>query len=462
MTIITNTKENDHTVPKFCSDFIKRFRVNQWLRCVNATKEKGIAAYEVFAYLLGLVFTGKNLYTLLEICEEKIGFGKDVAYRFLNKYTVYWEKFIQRLACAVIPEVNKLTSQDRKTALILDDSPYYRNRSKRVEMLSRCYDHVKHAYYKGLTLLTLGWSDGQTFIPVSFRLLASGEDKNLLEGSHVKMDKRTIATKRRIDARTDKPALVLEMLKGVIGTAAQAKYVLFDSWFSSPSALLSIAGLGFHIVTRLKNHKNFRYSYRGKDLPISEIYKTNKKRRGMSRYLLSVEVLVRHKDFPQTMPARLVFVRDKANRKKWIALLSTDLSLTEDEVIALYGKRWDIEPYHKMIKSYLRLAKEFQSRSFDAMVAHTAIVLTRYTILALANRESKDGRSFGELFYMGCKELNDISFAYAFGLIASALKNWLCDYLCLAKSLVEALVDDFIGSLPISIKDKMPIMMCES
>ena len=39
--------------------------------------------------------------------------------------------------------------------------------------------------------------------------------------------------------------------------------------------------------------------------------------------------------------ARIVFVRNEKQKDQWLALLSTDLSLTEEEIIALYGKRWD-------------------------------------------------------------------------------------------------------------------------
>jgi len=462
MTIITNKCDNDHAIFQCCAKFIKRFGINRLLRVVNASKEKGISANVLFAYLLGLVFTGKNHYTLLETLQVNVGFAKDAVYRFLNKATINWENFILRLSSAVIPEVRKLTSEERKAALVIDDSPYYRNRSKKVEMLSRCYDHVKNTYYKGLTLLTLGWTDGQTFIPVNYRLLGSSNDKSLLVKSQVREDKRTIATKRRIDARKEKPALVLEMLKAVKGTAAEAKYVLFDSWFAFPAIILSIKGLGFHVVARLKNNENFRYAFNGENLSISQIYRANNKRRGKSRYLLSVIVYVRHNDFSEPVQAKLVYVRSKGNRKKWIALISTDMSLAEDEIVALYGKRWDIETFHKMIKSYLRLAKEFQVRSFDGMTAHTAVVLTRYTLLSLENRENKDDRTLGELFYIYCKELEDISFGYAFSLIISVIEQCLNEYLCLTKSLVNAFVENFLACLPAFIKEKLGLLVCES
>jgi len=37
-----------------------------------------------------------------------------------------------------------------------------------------------------------------------------------------------------------------------------------------------------------------------------------------------------------------------------------------------------------MIKSYLKLAKEFQGRSFDMLVAHTTIVFLRYIMITEA------------------------------------------------------------------------------
>jgi len=400
MTIMPEEQRNDNAINARFSLFMKRFKINGLLRSVGAFKEKGVTANVMFMFLFGLVFTRKNFYETMTTNREKPSFCKNTIYRFLISSVINWEIFIRKLSLAVIPEIRKLTTKNRRTALILDDTPHWRNRSKKVEMLSRCYDHSEKKYYKGFTMLNLGWSDGQTYMPVDFRLLASGSDDNLLCGSQVKEDKRTLATKRRKEARTDKPTLSLKMLKDAKGTSAQAQYVLFDSWFSSPSFMLSVKGLGYDVVARLKNHENYRYLYNDETLSLSRIYSANKKRRGKSRYLLSVNVEIRHKDFINAVPAKIVFVRDRNNRKKWIALISTDIMLNEDEIIALYGKRWDIEPFHKVLKSTLRLTKEFQLRSFDAITAHTAIVLARYIFLTLENRENKDERSIGGLFHL--------------------------------------------------------------
>lgn len=42
-------------------------------------------------------------------------------------------------------------------------------------------------------------------------------------------------------------------------------------------------------------------------------------------------------DHEETAEARIVCVRNRQNRKEWIAILSTDMSLSEEEIIRLYG-----------------------------------------------------------------------------------------------------------------------------
>ena len=66
----------------------------------------------------------------------------------------------------------------------MDDTPFARNRSKKTELLSRIYDHSKKVYLFGFRLLTLGWSDGATFMPVSSCMLSSENAKNRLQEAH--------------------------------------------------------------------------------------------------------------------------------------------------------------------------------------------------------------------------------------------------------------------------------------
>ncbi len=69
------------------------------------------------------------------------------------------------------------------------------------------------------------------------------------------------------------------------------------------------------------------------------------------------------------------------------------------------------------------MAKEFQSRSYDALVAHTTIVFVRYIMLELARRSEKDPRTLGSLFHAGCDELRQSSFMEAVSLLLSSLQQ---------------------------------------
>ena len=94
-------------------------------------------------------------------------------------------------------------------------------------------------------------------------------------------------------------------------------------------------------------------------------------------------------------------------------MLSTDTTLSDADIIRIYGKRWDIEVFFKMAKQHLKLAKEIQCRDYDALIAHTSIVFMRYMFLAYQCRIETDHRTFGDLFYFCCDEVRDISFIEA-------------------------------------------------
>ncbi len=130
------------------------------------------------------------------------------------------------------------------------------------------------------------------------------------------------------------------------------------------------------------------------------------------------------KNNPELVDVKIVFVKDR-NSKNWLAVLSTDTTISNEEIIRIYGKRWDIEVFFKVSKSYLALAKEFQGRSYDMMIAHTTIVFMRYAMLALESRNSNDLRTIGDLFYYMCDEIEDIRFSTSLMLIIELLRSIL-------------------------------------
>ena len=198
---------------------------------------------------------------------------------------------------------------------------------------------------------------------------------------------------RRKEALQSGTTLIVDMLDQILVHVQSFRYVLFDSWFNWPNVIKGVKARQRDVVCMLKDMPKIKYTYQGMSYRLSELYKVTKQN-GKRAYIGSIIV-----DY-YGLPTHIVFVRNRSNKKKreWLALLSTDLEISEEEIIRIYGLRWDIEVFFKMCKSFLRLAKEFQSLSYDAMVAHTAIVCIRYMMLAVENREQKDSKAHGELF----------------------------------------------------------------
>ncbi|MBN1547618.1 MAG: transposase [Syntrophaceae bacterium] len=133
---------------------------------------------------------------------------------------------------------------------------------------------------------------------------------------------------------------------------------------------------------------------------------------------------------------------------KWLALLSTDLTLGDEEIVKLYKSRWDIEVFFKMAKSFLNHAKECQGRSFDALTAHAAVVCCRCIMLELARRMNKDPRTFGFLFHATCEELNQNGFAESLALLLTLFEKTLTAVMGISKELIRSLMDRFLNELP--------------
>jgi hypothetical protein len=141
-------------------------QILQCLRKSGFKKKFGFPCSKLFQLVFGLVFYHKNWFQLLQSDKSESLPGKDAVYRFLNHYGYAWRHFLSFLSSATVMKVHALAKKD--ACIIVDDSMFVRNRSKTVELLAHCFDHAKSCYCKGFRILTLGWSDGKTFIPLDF------------------------------------------------------------------------------------------------------------------------------------------------------------------------------------------------------------------------------------------------------------------------------------------------------
>ena len=400
---ITQATQNDKQISKSIKRFFTRFHVYSALKASNAYKKKGVPVMEIFQYLFLLIFSNRSMYMNLITGRNTPDFAKDTVYRFMKMIQINWIRFTTILSARIIRDaIFPLDSEERVNVFIIDDSMFERNRSKKAELLAKVYDHAKHKYLFGFRMLTLGWSDGSTFLPVNSILLSTENRKNRINEA-TEVDKRTVGYKRKKLSMVKGTQAMLTLLDAAKKAAIPAKYVLFDSWFSSPRTLHAVKSMGYDVIGMVKKTPKMFFRYNGEDMPLTSIYNKNKKRRGRSRYLRSVMVDV-VKD-GEIIPAKVVYVRN--------------------------------------------------SLSYDAMTAHTAVVFTRYMMLSLESRESNDNRSLGELFLYFSDEMSDITWIQAFQMLFQMFRRMLSDNTELSDEKIAELADAFMNTHPVVLKTQL-------
>ena len=113
---ITQDNQNDKVLTEKIHFFFKRFRVTSVLKAANAYKKKGFPVVSVFQYLFATLLSSR----IIDQC------------------------------------IYDLTSAEHVNAYIINDSMFKRDRSKKVELLTKVWDYVKARYCYGFCILTLG------------------------------------------------------------------------------------------------------------------------------------------------------------------------------------------------------------------------------------------------------------------------------------------------------------------
>lgn len=223
---------------------------------------------------------------------------------------------------------------------------------------------------KVFTNLALGWTDGINYVPLLSHLIASNKEK--------------ISFRRLIQV-----TLMTELLE-----------------LNADSQLVK-SNLQF------KLEKGSSKSFSQKEL----LKKINGGKLNKAKLITSV-IDYTNKD----LKVRLVFVKAR-NSTDWICIVSTDIDLSPERIIELYGIRWSIEVAFKAQKSYLGLKSECQAHDFDTCNAFMVIANIRLQLMEFNRRHDNDPRSIGELFYSARSELTAITFAEALQTLLLLIDN---------------------------------------
>lgn len=447
--------DQNNQLPKELKTVFGELEILKHLRKAGINKKFGFTASYLFQLVFCLIFHHKSWFTLLSSKKGDCYPAKDAVYRFMNHSKFAWRRFLTLLSAHAVKKVDALTDVKRPKVMIIDDSMFDRNRSKKVELLARCMDHssMKKRFYKGFRMLTLGWSDGFTFMPLDFTLLSSKNAQ--INGISENLDKRTSGYKRRVEALESAPAIIPSMIKRSLQAGVSADYVLMDTWFTQQPLIQSIVEIGLDVIGMVKA-TNQRYLVNNQRLSLKELYKVATPVSDKKGILRSI-----HTTMANGIQVKVVFVQNRNKKSEWLAILSTDCTLSEQEIVRIYGMRWDIEVFFKTTKSLLRLQKEFQGMSYDLLISHTTIVFSRYIVLSWQNRCNTDQRTLGGIFYELCDEVNELDWAVALQQLIELLEDTLKKTNKTIQKIVKSQLQQWIDGLPNYIKAYLSISVCE-
>lgn len=450
--IYQNNDFENHEMKIQCEfgDAIRELQISKLLKQANIRGKSGKSFFDVFQFLLLLVFRNCNLYHFLNSKKQDTAFSKNTYYRFLNQSSFNWTKFISLLSAKVIAYLDTLTRPERTMCLVLDDSVIPRERSKKVELLSYVYNHVIGKTVKGFNMLALSWTDGYSHIPVGFNMMASADSKKRITEANASIDKRSNGYKSRRNAMLQKPEAALQLIRNALNAGIKASYVLMDTWFTNEPFIGKVMKEGLDVIGMLKDNKQF-YFYKGRKYNLKQLGKlVSFSRPGDILYSICVET------GKERIPVKLVFVRNRNKRSEYIVILSSDCSISDREIVRLYGNRWSIELFFRASKSLLNLGTEFQGLSYDMTVSSTAIVYTRYILLEWLRRKKNDDKTICELYYVCCDDIQDMELSTALKQLLTLLANGLKNRAITITSEVKSQLINWFVSQPTFIQALCP------
>ena len=231
----------------------------------------------------------------------------------------------------------------------------------------------------------------------------------------------------------------IQLIRNALTAGIKADYVLMDTWFTTEPMLKEILNTGIHAIGMVKQLKQ-RYTYNGRQYTLPGLKKFVDFS-GAGNIFGSLIVTTK-----TGIPVKIVFVRNRNKKSECLYLLSTDTSLKDTEIVRIYGNRWSIECFFKASKFFLKLGSEFQSRSYGAMVSHTTIVFTRYIVLEWIRRNQNDQKSYGELFFMYCEDIQDMDLTNALQSLMALFVEHMSTLSADITSVLKSKVTEWIAS----------------
>ena len=229
--------------------------------------------------------------------------------------------------------------EDAEGVLIFDDTIQEKAWSDESELICWHYDHCQGRSVKGINLLNALYHCQGRSIPVAFELVTK---------PHQYCDLATQQVKRK--SGKTKNELMREMIGVCIQNALKFRFVLMDSWFSAQENFEYITGRRKHFIAALKSNRL---------VAVSEADRKAKRFVAIDELQFPEHGVVQGWLNGYAKEVRLVrqVFTNKDDSTGTLYLVCSDITCDYDAITSSYKKRWQVEVFHKNLKSNAALAK---------------------------------------------------------------------------------------------------------
>lgn len=223
--------------------------------------------------------------------------------------------------------------------LIFDDTIQEKAWTDESELMCWHFDHCSGRSVRGLNLLNAIYHSQGASIPVAFELV-----KKPIQYCDCKS--RQIKRKSEVT----KNELMRQMIQTCLHNGLKFRFCLMDSWFASKENFEFITGKKRHFIAALKDNRL---------VALSEEDKRNKRFVRVDELDFPEQTAVQGwlKDYAQAVRlVRQVFTNKDGSTGR-LHLVCSDLTCDYDAMTTSYKKRWQVEVFHKSLKSNAGLAR---------------------------------------------------------------------------------------------------------
>jgi hypothetical protein len=238
----------------------------------------------------------------------------------------------------VKPQVRQIERQDG--VMIIDDSIVEKPYTDENEIICWHYDHAKGETVKGINFMTALYEAQGIALPVSFELVAKTERY---------MDKKSGQEKRK--STETKNERYRRLLQTTVANHIPFRYVLNDVWFASAENMRFVKlDLKKEFVMGIKSNRKAALSEADKSHGQYQRIDELETPESMTRIIYLEGV-----PFPLQLLRQVFTNGDGSTGVRY--LVTNGLTLTADQIITIYQRRWKVEEYHRSLKQNAALAK---------------------------------------------------------------------------------------------------------